>query len=449
MLLPFLLCVLVLYAPLPPGGEAAPWAATVVGVLVLAALNALAGWAGSTLAIRLALRPGRRGGMAALRIFTALKGCAVGLVAADVFALHWPVFVQGLLGASRWTLVAFDALLLLPAVAMIFTVMAFQHRVETRLTARSIPLARYLWLRFRVELAIVLVPWLLLVLATDLVDAAFLDSPHARTADMLATLGVLACLLAGSPLLLRFIWSTSRLPDGPLRGRLEAFCRAQSFRCDGILVWHTGHHLTNAGVVGPTHLLRYVMITDNLLDYCTEGEVAAVFAHEVGHVRRHHLSLYMLFAGAFLCIYANLMDLGAAFGWVRPLGDIFALDMTLRQGLVMVALAGVYWALVFGFVSRRLEQEADLFSIWSIEQPVDFLTALEKLAALGGTPRAAAHWRHFSIARRVAWLQRVLENPEVGRRFVRRLRVLKIVILAAFALLLARLLIVRPELFGM
>lgn len=449
MLLPFLLCVLVLYAPLPPGGEPAPWAVTVVGVLVLAALNVLAGWAGSGLAIRLASRPGRRSGMAALRVFMLLKGCAVGLVAADVFALHWPMFVQELLGASRWTLVAFDALLLLPAVAMLLTVMAFQHRVEARLTARSIPLARYLWLRFRVELAIVLVPWLLLVLATDLVDAAFLDSPHARAADMLATLGVLACLLAGSPLLLRFIWSTSRLPDGPLRGRLEAFCRAQSFRCDGILVWHTSHHLANAGVVGPTRLLRYVMITDSLLDYCTEGEVAAVFAHEVGHVRRHHLSFYMLFAGAFLCIYANLMDLGAAFGWVRPLGDIFALDMTLRQGLAMVGVAGVYWALVFGFVSRRLEQEADLFSVRSIEQPQDFLTALEKLAALGGTPRAAAHWRHFSIARRVAWLQRVLEDPEVGRRFVRRLRVLKIVILAAFALLLARLLIVRPELFGM
>ena len=386
--------------------------------------------------------------MRALRVFGALKGCAVGLVVADVFALHWPMFVQETLGSYRWALLAPDVLLLLPALVMLLTVMAFQRRFESRVTGTSISLARYLWLRFRVELAIILVPWLLLALVTELVGAAWLDSPRARTADTAATLGVLACLVVFGPLMLRFIWSTTRLPDGPLRTRLEAFCRAHRFRCNGILIWHTHHHLANAAVVGPTRFLRYVMLTDSLLDYCTEGEVAAVFAHEVGHARRHHLSFYMLFAAAFICLYANLMDLGAAFGWVRPLGDIFALDMTLRQGLAMLGLAAVYWALVFGFVSRRLEQEADLFSIWSTEHPEDFLTALEKLSSLGGTPRAASHWRHFSIARRVDWLRRVLAEPEVGRRFARRMRVLKIAVVAGFGLLAARLLLFRPELFG-
>ena len=448
MLLPFLLCVLALYSPLPLGSQPASWPVTAVGVVALACLNLLVGWAGSGLAIRLSAGTNGRRGMAAVRVFSVLKGAVVGFVLADVFALRWPLLVHNLLGTRRWVVLVDDVLLLLPALVMIVTVMAFQRRAEMRLSASSISLPRYLWLRFRVELAIVLMPWLLLVLATDLTQALFLYSPHARDADTVATFAVLAGLLLFSPALLRAIWSTSRLPDGPLRRRLEAFCRAHSFRCDDILLWHTDNHLANAGVVGPTRLLRYVMISDSLLAHCTEGEVAAVFAHEVGHVRRHHLGFYVIFAVAFLCFYANLMDLAAAFGWVTPLGDIFAFDMTARQAVAMLVLAGVYWAVVFGFVSRRMEQEADLFSLWNVEEPEEFLAALEKLSAIGGAPRAANHWRHFSIARRVDWMRKVLAQPEVGTRFLRRLRFLKIGILTALGLLVARLLIARPELFG-
>jgi len=448
MLLPFLLCVLVLYCPLPLDAQAAPWQVTAVGVIAIAGLNVLAAWAASGLAIRMVAGEGRRGAMSAVRAFSALKGGVVGFVLADVFALRWPLFVDDLLGGHRWLVLADDVLLLLPALAMILTVMAFQRRFEARINASSISLPRYLWLRFRVELAIVLIPWLLLVLVTDLTQAVFLHSPYARRADTVATFAVLGALLLFSPALLRFIWSTSRLPDGPLRRRLEQFCRAHSFPCNDILLWHTDNCLANAGVVGPTRLLRYVMISDSLLARCTEGEVAAVFAHEVGHVRRHHLSFYVIFAIAFLCFYANLMDLAAAFGWVAPLGDIFAFDMTVRQAVAMLVLAGVYWAVVFGFVSRRLEQEADLFSLRNIENPQEFLTALEKLSAVSGVPRAANHWRHFSIARRVEWMKKVLAQPEVGTRFLRRLRMLKLGILATLGLLLARLLIVRPELFG-
>ena len=47
------------------------------------------------------------------------------------------------------------------------------------------------------------------------------------------------------------------------------------------------------------------------------------------------------------------------------------------------------------------------------------------------------------------WLRRVLEDPQEGRRFVRRMRMLKLALVVAFAALLARLLLVRPELFGL
>ncbi len=449
MLLPLLLCLLVLYTPLPFGAGAVGAPVTVVGVLLLCGVNALAAWAGSALAVRMVSLAGRRGRVAATRVFAGLKGLVFGFVVADAVALNWPLLVEQLVSGQRWLVLVGDMLLLAPAVLMLLTVTAFQRRVEARIRGSVVPLPAYLWLRFRLEMAIILVPWLLWVGASELTDSIYYGSPSVRTADTIVTLATLALVVAFSPGLLRLIWPTSRLPDGPLRERLEKFCRAHSFRCGQILIWHTGHRMANAGVIGPTRLMRYVMMTDSLLDFCTEGEAAAVFAHEVGHVRRHHLSFYMLFALAFLCLYATLVDAAAGLGLMQPLGDILAFDMTLPQAFLLLGAAAVYWALIFGFVSRRLEQEADLFAVRNVEEPQDFVTALEKLSALGGRARAAAHWRHFSIARRVAWIQHVLAHPQEAERFERRLKVLRVGILAVFGVLLARLLIVRPELFGL
>ncbi|MCK4283137.1 MAG: M48 family metalloprotease [Candidatus Brocadiae bacterium] len=449
MLLPFLLCVLILYVPLPLGAEATSWPVAVAGVALLVAVNAAIAWAGSGLALRLSNAPGGRGALAANRIFSALKGCVIGLVLAAVVAFKWPLLVQGLLGSHRWAILVPDLLLVLPALAMILTLMAFQHRFDRRRGRVSLSLGRCLWLRFRVEMAIILAPWLMLVLVTDVVAALFHGSQAAPVADSISSGLVLVFLLVFSPLLLRTIWATSPLPDGPLRQKLEAFCRSQRFRCHEILLWHTHSHLANAGVVGPTPILRYVLLTDALVEQCTNEEVEAVFAHEVGHIRHRHLVFYMLFAVAFVCFYANLVELVALSGWVRPLRDILAFQMTAEQGAIMLVLAAVYWVLIFGFFSRRIELEADLFSLQEAQDPAAFISALVKLAAMNTTHRSTSSWRHFSVERRLSFLRSVLNDPSRGARFRSRLALMRLALLALFVLALGRLLIFRPEIFGM
>lgn len=446
MLLPFLLCVLIVYIPLPLGDTAMQWPAAAIGVALLALLNAVFAWAGSGLAVRLSDAPGTRGGLAANKIFSLLKGGVVGFVLADVFAFKWPVLVEELLGDHLWALLLGDLLLLLPAVVMILTVMACQHRFEYRRGRVSLSLRRYLWLRFRVELAIILVPWLILVLVTDL---AGLLSGGSELADSVSSGLVLVLVVVFSPLLLRTIWTTSPLPDGPLRQRLDAFCKSNRFRCHDILLWHTHNHLANAGLVGPTPLLRYVLLTDALVQRCTEEEVEAIFSHEVGHVRHHHLAFYMLFAVAFLCFYLNLVDLVALTGWVAPVGDILAFHMTAEQGAIMLAFAAIYWGVIFGFVSRRIEQQADVFSLRSVANPHAFLSALARLAAVGSTHRAISSWRHFSIERRIGFLRDILSNPSKADRFQLRITAIQLALVVLLAAGLARLVILRPDLWGL
>jgi len=450
MLFPFLLCILILYIPAPSGGTAAPWPLIASGVTALALLNAAAGWIGTGLAIRLASEAGPLSARAANRVFSFLKGCMVGFVLADVLALRWPALVDELLAAHWWGVLARDVALLVPVLVMALTVMAFQHRFEYRQGRVSLALGPYLWLRFRVELAIILVPWLALVLLTGATSLAFEGSELAGVAEAIAAGAVVVGVVVLSPVLLRVIWSTSSLPSGPLRQRLDALCRRERFRCQDILVWHTHRHLANAAVVGPVPFLRYVLLTDALLRNCTAEEAEAVFAHEIGHVRRHHLPLYLVFGAAFLCFYVNVLDLVALTGWVQPLPNLLAFDMSAGQATVMLTFAAVYWGLGFGFLSRRMEQQADLFAMTAASEPLAFLTGLGKLAAAsppGSEPRSASSWRHFSIERRVGFLTDVLADPTVAARFQRRMAAMQVALLAAFALAAARLLIFRPGLF--
>ncbi len=448
MLLTFLLCVLILYVPVPVHGGPL-WPVSVAGVLALAVVNVVAGWAASSLAIQLTSSTGMRGRLAATRLFALLKGGVVGFVLADVFLFDWPAVVMRWLGKYRWALLAEDIMLLLPAVVMVLTVMAWQYRYESQLGRVGIRPGRYLWLRFRLELAIVVLPWLLLVLFTDLSAAVFAGTDYAPLADGLATGGVLVGLVVFSPALLRWIWRSSPLPDGPLRRRLHELMREQDFRCHDILIWHTDDHLANAGVIGPTPLLRYIIISDVLLSQSTPQEVVAIFAHEIGHVKLKHLPYYMALALGFICMFANLVDGLAAVGLVEPLQNILALDMTLAQAGVMLSFAAVYWVLFFGWVSRRMELESDLFALGAVEDPTALLAALEKLGMLSSSPRSSGHWRHFSISRRVGFLTRVLENPKVGHRFrgyARRIKWASLLVCAAAALRIA---LFRPELLGL
>ena len=72
-------------------------------------------------------------------------------------------------------------------------------------------------------------------------------------------------------------------------------------RCRDLVVWNTGRaRIANAAVMGPVAWTRYIVFTDALLEDLDESEVEAVLAHELGHVRHHHMGFYMLFILAFL-----------------------------------------------------------------------------------------------------------------------------------------------------
>jgi Zn-dependent protease with chaperone function len=246
--------------------------------------------------------------------------------------------------------------------------------------------------------------------------------------------------------LVRLMLGLQPLPEGPLRQRLLTTGRRLGFRCGNLLLWNTRSGMANAMVVGVIPWVRYVVFTDRLIEDFTEDEVEAVFGHEVGHVRYHHMLYYVGFLLVSIAVFAILADFLCKVWHLEQYKILFP--------FWMIAFLLSYIFVVFGFLSRRCERQADIFGCRTVScshpdcyghepgtvlAPAGqtlcptgirtFIHALEKVADVNGIsrdrPGFLQSWQHSTIARRVEFLQRVLLDPRVETYFQRRVILVK------------------------
>jgi STE24 endopeptidase len=320
-------------------------------------------------------------------------------------------------------------------------------------------LTEYLVYSLRHQVLFVLIPMGMILAARDtlaLVEGPLrLVFPHLP--DLL--LGAVAGLVAvTAPLIVRYVWVTQRLPDGPLRDRLLSMCRKLRMRVSEILVWRSGGMIVNAAVMGVVAPLRYVLITDAMIEQMDDTRIEAVFGHEAGHVKRRHILFFLLLAFISGCILTIVS--------IRVRG----LDPVSTQFLVGVAgvVVGAKWLLAFGWISRRFERQADVFGVRALElaglpcfapcavhspgqipatergraggAPLCstaaqvFGSTLNEVAILNGIPPEARSWRHSSIASRSRFIQRLARNPLEAQRFERQVRLIQFSIVVAAVL---------------
>ncbi|KKL51238.1 hypothetical protein LCGC14_2297500, partial [marine sediment metagenome] len=147
----------------------------------------------------------------------------------------------------------------------------------------------FLGLNIRHSLLFVAVPAGAIVLMLDIL--AWAQSANWLGSDVAGVIGVLAsgCVLLLAPAAIVRIWRAYPLPAGPLRAELDDRCRRMKLTCREILVWQTGGTIANAGVMGLIGPVRYVLLSDVLLERMDDEQVEAIFAHEAGHVACRHI----------------------------------------------------------------------------------------------------------------------------------------------------------------
>jgi Zn-dependent protease with chaperone function len=335
------------------------------------------------------------------------------------------------------------------------------RRLDEGLPVQAPP-ARAAWVAIQVrsQLLVLLMPFALLLLGGEsmrLVVGGIDDAPDWMAIAGSGVVFLLVALLA--PAMVVRLVGARPLPPGEVREALESMCRTTGVRVRDLLIWPTGGIVVNAGVTGLVAPLRWVMLTDGLLETLERRQVLAVMAHELGHVRRHH----MPWMG--LSIVALAIGLGAALDpvaaavreWRWSLGG--DLDAAMRD-LDRIELATIGLVLLgvlvgFGWVSRRFERQADAFAAASMSEleagtsaeavigtedvtptGVEAMsTALSAVADANGVAVEKFTWRHGSIASRRRHLRTLCGVPRKSMPIDRVVRVIKvasvIVILAA------------------
>ncbi len=443
------------------------WTVALVGGQL--GLVALAAWAASRRAVRLLVESPQRPEPAQRshhRAMTVLKVAVTAGFGFDMLATPWPDLVYGFRLSAPLKLVA-DLVVMTPFFAGVLLVWWFAYPVDRAMRDRlGVSLeadpARPVWSRrhflnfnLRHHVLIVAVPISLVLFVSNLTEgyagairAHLFGWPYAP--DVL--LGVFALMIfLAAPLMLRRIWLTHPLEPGPLRHRLEALCGRIGLRCREILVWNSDGMMINAAVMGLSPRVRYVLLSDGLLETMDERQIEAVFGHEAGHIRLHHIEFFLMFAFVTMLLVSGAMEAMYRSG-------VSTTGVEIGGGVIAVAV----WALGFGWVSRRFERQADLFGVRCVTpdaascavpcsvhpssmfpealgegSPASdpngtrhahgvcataahwFATALDRVAVLNGIPHEERSWRHSSIGSRIRFLTSLANDPNRAAGFDR------------------------------
>ena len=249
-----------------------------------------------------------------------------------------------------------------------------------------------------------------------------------------------------APLLARLVLSVRPLSEGPVRDDLTDICRRHRVRVREFLLWKTDGSMMNAAVMGLIGPLRYVLLTDALIETMTRRQVQAVMAHEIGHVRRHHMPWLVL------SLLAVLLLAGIVVSAPFLLSESLRVHWDARtvpwiEGAAS-AVAAILALIAFGWISRRFERQADTFAVQHLsetgedeaEDPTSVTaeaaftlhSALQTIARLNTVDPDRRSWRHGSIAWRQAYLNSIIGCPLDALpidRFIRRLKLAVIIVL--------------------
>ena len=303
---------------------------------------------------------------------------------------------------------------------------AYQQLFNRSYTAWS-----FIFTNIKANLPIVL-PWLVLSLVFDLLA----DLPYPRFQQLLASpwgdvllfLVFIFFLALFFPPLVRWLWNCRPMEPGPLRTEIEAFCRSQDFSSE-ILYWplFEGQVLT-AGIMGFVPKFRYLLVTPALVSVLAKDELESVLAHEIGHVKKFHLVLYVLLFLGFSLLAGALAEPLPYFllssdwfyrllGWLPVSPDGL---LAFLSGLLLLALMILYFRFLFGWFIRNFERQADLYVFKVQGTSAPLIRSFEKIAALSGNIRDQKSWHHFGIGQRIDFLEKCEKDRQQVKRHDRK-----------------------------
>lgn len=159
------------------------------------------------------------------------------------------------------------------------------------------------------------------------------------------------------------------LPEGDMRGRLEALLKRTGFQSNGLYVMDASKRNSkgNAYMTGFGKNKRIVLF-DTLLKKLTPSETEAVLAHELGHYKLRHIYKMMIVSFLSSLVFFWVLSLISDSSWFYE-GLGVHLSMGPSHGAALILFTVVVSVFLFplsplqSIFSRKMEFEADAFSV--------------------------------------------------------------------------------------
>jgi len=200
------------------------------------------------------------------------------------------------------------------------------------------------------------------------------------------------CVFIGFQLLVTILYPTviapmfntfSSLEDTELGERIQVMASDEGIPIDGIFQMDASQRTrhSNAYFTGLGKAKRIVLF-DSLLSAHTADEILAVLAHEIGHLKNHHIIKNLL-----LMSIVSLLLFAAAAALIRWDTLYRSFGFIGVEDYIGLFLLGMLWEPIGFFLtpltmalSRHYEREADQYAIRVIGSPAPLASALRQLA---------------------------------------------------------------------
>jgi Zn-dependent protease with chaperone function len=352
---------------------------------------------------------------------------AIILYAVDIYFLNTPAIANRLAVFQKLpTLEAFCFLLLFIAYLIVLWNYAFDPYLKIYKTEMS----KNEYIISNISFSVpILLPWFIFSMTTDLVQflpfegpRRFLSSAGGQVLYFICFLLIVAII---GPAFIQKFWQCRPLTHTGIRHRIETMCRKARMGFKDILIWPLfGGKMISAGVMGLIQRFRYILVTPALIDLLEPGEIDAVIAHEIGHIKQKHLLFYLCFFVGYIIISFALTDLivylliyiGAAFGFIAQSAETDSFLISLCFSFSTIFIFVLYFRYIFGFFMRNFERQADIFAYIAIGSPLPLISTFEKISLSSGQSPDKPNWHHFSIHERISYLIRCASD----RRWIDR-----------------------------
>ena len=197
------------------------------------------------------------------------------------------------------------------------------------------------------------------------------------------------------------------MPYDDLKNNIGQVLQRAKIKVSRVYLWHSNNRLVNAAVSGILPWMRYLLVTDGLIQRLNPDEIKAVVAHEAAHIRHRHLLLAMVSLG---------LPFGFSFLLLHVQQDL-QLSLSVAQQCLVVALVFAAWVLFQRMLSRLMEHQADIEACLILGHQDDsidssaaalYCSSLEKMS--GGDD--GKDWWHPAISLRTQLVQNVSDQPE-------------------------------------